>query len=86
MPQTTMLPARLVFGLSLLAGIAGAQTFPVSAPVAGRSVGQTGLASLSDVQVLDEYQAAAKALGISRRALLYKLQRLRKMGCEIDPT
>ncbi|GEM_PF-2823620 len=62
MPQTTMLPARLVFGLSLLAGIAGAQTFPVSAPVAGRSVGQTGLASLSDVQVLDEYQAAAKAL------------------------
>jgi DNA-binding NtrC family response regulator len=26
----------------------------------------------------------AKALGISRRALLYKLQRLRKMGCEID--
>src|ERR1022692_1483130 len=27
----------------------------------------------------------AKALGISRRALLYKLQRFRKMGFEIDP-
>jgi DNA-binding NtrC family response regulator len=27
----------------------------------------------------------AKALGISRRALLYKLQRYRKMGFEIDP-
>jgi DNA-binding NtrC family response regulator len=26
----------------------------------------------------------AKALGISRRALLYKLQRLREMGCEVD--
>jgi DNA-binding NtrC family response regulator len=28
----------------------------------------------------------AKALGISRRALIYKLQRFRKMGFEIDPT
>jgi DNA-binding NtrC family response regulator len=27
----------------------------------------------------------AKALGISRRALLYKLQRLREQGCEVDP-
>jgi DNA-binding NtrC family response regulator len=27
----------------------------------------------------------AKALGISRRALIYKLQRFRKMGIEIDP-
>jgi DNA-binding NtrC family response regulator len=27
----------------------------------------------------------AKALGISRRALLYKLQRLRELGHEIDP-
>jgi transcriptional regulator with PAS, ATPase and Fis domain len=27
----------------------------------------------------------AKALGISRRALIYKLQRFRKMGFEIDP-
>ena len=27
----------------------------------------------------------AKALGISRRALLYKLQRLRELGCEVDP-
>jgi DNA-binding NtrC family response regulator len=26
----------------------------------------------------------AKALGISRRALIYKLQRFRKMGYEID--
>ena len=26
----------------------------------------------------------AKALGISRRALLYKLQRLRELGCEVD--
>lgn len=26
----------------------------------------------------------ARALGISRRALIYKLQRLRKLGCEID--
>ena len=28
---------------------------------------------------------AAKALGISRRALLYKLQRLRELGYEVDP-
>jgi DNA-binding NtrC family response regulator len=27
----------------------------------------------------------ARALGISRRALLYKLQRLREQGCEVDP-
>ena len=27
----------------------------------------------------------AKALGISRRALLYKLQRFRELGCEVDP-
>jgi len=27
----------------------------------------------------------AKSLGISRRALLYKLQRLRELGCEVDP-
>ena len=27
----------------------------------------------------------AKALGISRRALIYKLQRLRELGCEVDP-
>jgi DNA-binding NtrC family response regulator len=27
----------------------------------------------------------AKALGISRRALLYKLQRLREEGCQVDP-
>ena len=27
----------------------------------------------------------AKALGISRRALIYKLQRFRKLGFEIDP-
>jgi transcriptional regulator with PAS, ATPase and Fis domain len=28
---------------------------------------------------------AAKALGISRRTLLYKLQRLRELGFEVDP-
>jgi len=27
----------------------------------------------------------AKALGISRRTLVYKLQRLRELGCEVDP-
>ena len=27
----------------------------------------------------------AKALGISRRALIYKLQRFREQGCEVDP-
>jgi len=27
----------------------------------------------------------AKALGISRRSLIYKLQRLREQGCEVDP-
>jgi DNA-binding NtrC family response regulator len=27
----------------------------------------------------------AKALGISRRALIYKLQRLRELGCAVDP-
>jgi DNA-binding NtrC family response regulator len=29
--------------------------------------------------------ATAKALGISRRALIYKLQRLRELGCKVDP-
>ena len=28
--------------------------------------------------------ATAKALGISRRALIYKLQRLRELGCNVD--
>jgi DNA-binding NtrC family response regulator len=27
----------------------------------------------------------AKALGISRRAMIYKLQRLRELGCQVDP-
>ena len=27
----------------------------------------------------------AKTLGISRRALIYKLQRFREQGCEVDP-
>ena len=27
----------------------------------------------------------AQALGISRRALLYKVQRLREQGCDVDP-
>ena len=27
----------------------------------------------------------ARVLGISRRALTYKLQRLRELGCEVDP-
>ena len=27
----------------------------------------------------------AKALGISRRALIYKLQRFRELGYEVDP-
>ena len=27
----------------------------------------------------------ARALGISRRALIYKLQRLRELGHEVDP-
>jgi DNA-binding NtrC family response regulator len=28
--------------------------------------------------------ATARALGISRRALIYKLQRLRELGCNVD--
>jgi biotin operon repressor len=27
----------------------------------------------------------AKSLGISRRALIYKIQRLRELGLEVDP-
>ncbi len=28
--------------------------------------------------------ATARTLGISRRALIYKLQRLRELGCDVD--
>jgi DNA-binding NtrC family response regulator len=42
------------------------------------------------VQTLRKFQfnrtETAKALGISRRALVYKLQRLRELGCEVDPS
>jgi DNA-binding NtrC family response regulator len=62
--------------------------------------GQPAVAGSADAQQLEEIEReailqalrkhqfnrteTAKALGISRRALLYKLQRLRKMGYEID--
>ncbi len=62
---------------------------------------QPPLASAEDMERLEEMERqailqtlgkhafnrteTAKALGISRRALLYKLQRLRKLGYEIDP-
>lgn len=34
----------------------------------------------------DHRTETAKALGISRPALIYKLQRFRKQGCETDPS
>ena len=41
------------------------------------------------LQALQKYgfsrTETAKALGISRRALIYKLQRFREQGCEVDP-
>jgi DNA-binding NtrC family response regulator len=62
--------------------------------------GQPAPAGLADPQQLDEIEReailqalrkhdfnrteTAKAIGISRRALIYKLQRLRKLGCRID--
>jgi two-component system response regulator AtoC len=64
------------------------------------AVEQSGSATLPDVQRLAEIERqailqglrehqnnrteTAKALGISRRALLYKLQRYREQGFEID--
>jgi two-component system response regulator AtoC len=42
------------------------------------------------LQTLREHQQnrteTAKALGISRRALIYKLQRFREQGFEVDPS
>ncbi len=66
------------------------------------AAGQPPVVSSADAQQLEEIERqailqalrkhdfnrteTAKALGISRRALIYKLQRFRKMGFEIDAT
>jgi transcriptional regulator with PAS, ATPase and Fis domain len=63
--------------------------------------GASGKSGARDLQQLEEIEReavlealrknnfnrteTAKALGISRRALLYKLQRLRTQGYEVDP-
>jgi DNA-binding NtrC family response regulator len=70
----------------------------VSAPdttpqVAGQAVDEARLEEIERQAVLIALEKhafnrteTAKALGISRRALLYKLQRLRELGFKVDPT
>ncbi len=79
----------------------GELILPEHLPARVRAVIQQSAAEPVDAQRLEEieHQAisqalskhnfnrteTAKALGISRRALIYKLQRLRELGFEVDP-
>jgi two-component system response regulator HydG len=61
-------------------------------PAGGEPVDAQKLEEIERQAVLDALRKfnfnrtdTARALGISRRALLYKLQRLREQGCEVDP-
>lgn len=74
--------------------------FTAAAPVAGMAIPQDGSAPVVDAQRLEEIERqavvvalqknhynrteTAKALGISRRALIYKLQKLREQGFQVD--
>jgi DNA-binding NtrC family response regulator len=64
---------------------AGSESAPAPAAV-GEHLGEIERATI--VQALRKHDfnrtETAKALGISRRALLYKIQRLREMGFEVD--
>jgi DNA-binding NtrC family response regulator len=72
------LPARLR---------AVSQTTPVTESTEAQPLEQMERQAI--VQALQQHGCnrteTAKALGISRRALIYKIQRLREMGCEVDP-
>jgi two-component system response regulator AtoC len=68
------------------------RTTPQTAPAALEPADARRLEEIERQAVLDALRKhnfnrteTAKALGISRRALLYKLQRLREQGCEVDP-
>jgi transcriptional regulator with PAS, ATPase and Fis domain len=61
-----------------------------AAPAESADTGHLGeIERQAIVQALRKHEfnrtETAKALGISRRALLYKLQRFRELGCEVDP-
>ncbi len=66
---------------------AAAQTSGAPAPGDAERLGEIERQAI--VQALRKHDfnrtETAKALGISRRALIYKLQRFRELGCEVDP-
>ncbi len=63
------------------------ETAPALEPVEAELLGEIERQAI--LQALRKYNfnrtETAKALGISRRALVYKLQRFRELGCEVDP-
>ncbi len=78
------LPARVRGGTERIS--------PAAAGVSGEAVDPQKLEEIERQAVLEALRKfnfnrtdTAKALGISRRALLYKLQRLREQGYEVDP-
>ena len=62
---------------------------PANAPVAGEAEQLGEIERQAIFQALRKHDfnrtETAKALGISRRALIYKLQRFRELGFEVDP-
>jgi DNA-binding NtrC family response regulator len=63
------------------------EPFPATGPADSKVL--EGIERQAILQALREHHfnrtETAKALGISRRALIYKLQRFREEGCEVDP-
>jgi DNA-binding NtrC family response regulator len=64
----------------------GGETVTATVPIdAGRLDDMERQAILQTLKRCDYNRSeAARVLGISRRALLYKLQRLRELGCDVD--
>src|SRR5205085_11227325 len=65
----------------------GAQLAPVSEAADAERLGEIERQAIFQALRNHDFNRTetAKALGISRRALLYKLQRFRELGYEVDP-
>ena len=65
-----------------------AQTGPTTEPVEAEQLGEIERQAIFQALRKHDFNRTetARALGISRRALIYKLQRFRELGFEVDPT
>lgn len=80
---------EMVLPEHLPARLAGTSTPPANGSAANDTARLEEIERHTILQTLRRHEfnrtETAKALGISRRTLVYKIQRLREAGCEVDP-